>query len=367
MFGIHSMILGTRHLLPHFFLESAGRFSHNARVNCPSCSEALTSSQERCPRCGALYGVPDMGALAPDPARREAPEPRGKVEPLREIPGLRRREPSWKDEVRERVRHRKRKRSPDEDLPLFPETAADVVEPSEPPQAEGLRDEPSGEITEARFVAAPAALERASALDDVEVASTPVIDLPLHAPERPTLHAVLAEGDKEAAGEEPPALQWDARSWPRAEPQPDAAPAAPSLRPVERPGSFGERAAAAGLDVAALGLAWAAVLYLAGRAARVDLAGLVPAWPYLAAFLAFLGLAYATCFTGLTGQTPGKMLLRLRVVNTAGDPPGHLRAALRAALGVPAVALLVGVFPMFLDPARRGLHDRLLRTRVIRF
>jgi hypothetical protein len=46
------------------------------------------------------------GALAPDPTVRARPEP------LREIPGLKKREKTWKDEVRERMRDRKRRRSP---------------------------------------------------------------------------------------------------------------------------------------------------------------------------------------------------------------------------------------------------------------
>jgi uncharacterized RDD family membrane protein YckC len=29
-------------------------------------------------------------------------------------------------------------------------------------------------------------------------------------------------------------------------------------------------------------------------------------------------------------------------------------------------ALMLGALPMFFDPARRALHDRLLRTRVVR-
>jgi uncharacterized RDD family membrane protein YckC len=109
------------------------------------------------------------------------------------------------------------------------------------------------------------------------------------------------------------------------------------------------------------------VIYFASRAARVPIAGLLPAWPWLFGYLSFLGLAYATYFTGTTGQTLGKMLLELRVVDTTGQPPGYLRAFLRAALGaVSCAAAGLGVLPMVFDPARRGLHDRALRTRVVR-
>jgi predicted glycogen debranching enzyme len=91
------------------------------------------------------------------------------------------------------------------------------------------------------------------------------------------------------------------------------------------------------------------------------------AWPWLTGYLAFLGLAYAAYFTGTTGQTLGKILFALRVVDTAGQPPGYLRAFARAALGALGVlAAGLGLLPMAFDPARRALHDRVFRTRVIR-
>jgi len=112
---------------------------------------------------------------------------------------------------------------------------------------------------------------------------------------------------------------------------------------------------------------WAIVIYFAGRAAHVELAGLRPAWPYLAGYLAFLGLTYAGYFTGTTGQTLGKIAVGLRVVDAGGRPPGYLRAFVRAALGsVGVLAAGAGLIPMLVDPARRALHDRVLRTRVVK-
>jgi uncharacterized RDD family membrane protein YckC len=138
-------------------------------------------------------------------------------------------------------------------------------------------------------------------------------------------------------------------------------------RPVERPAQAAERAQAALVDVGLMLGVWAVVVYFASRAARVGLSGLRPAWPYLLGYLAFLGLTYAACFTGVTGQTLGKMLKGLRVVNATGRPPGCPRAFVRAALGSLSVVLAFGgIVPMFFDPARRGLHDRLLKTRVVK-
>ena len=144
-------------------------------------------------------------------------------------------------------------------------------------------------------------------------------------------------------------------------------PEVPESRPVERPALLAERLRAAAVDVALLSGLWSVVVYFASRAARVSLMGLFPAWPWLTGYLAFLGLVYAAYFTGTTGQTLGKIVFALRVVDTAGQPPGYSRALARAALGTLSVlAAGLGLVPMAFDPARRALHDRAFRTRVIR-
>jgi uncharacterized RDD family membrane protein YckC len=136
---------------------------------------------------------------------------------------------------------------------------------------------------------------------------------------------------------------------------------------VERPAQPGERIQAAAVDALVLMALWIGTLYCSARVAHVSLVGLVPSWPYLVSYLLFLGAVYAAYFTGMTGQTLGKMALRLYVVDASGRPPGHLRAFARVALGGLGVILAgASVIPMFFDPARRGLHDRLLRTRVIK-
>src|SRR5678815_5403443 len=78
-------------------------------MSCPACGGQVAGGHERCPGCGAHVAPLTEGALAPDPAARPRPEP------LREIPGMKKRERTWKDEVRERMRDRKRRRGDGED------------------------------------------------------------------------------------------------------------------------------------------------------------------------------------------------------------------------------------------------------------
>jgi uncharacterized RDD family membrane protein YckC len=316
-----------------------------------------------------MVALPVEGALAPDP--------RPRVEPLREIPGLRKKERTWKDEVRERVRDRRRSRA-GAGLPLFDEAPeGDPLPPGgadEAPDAgeaadvhpPGLADTRLGEVDD---MPAPRTMQ----LDDEEPAlalrpephlepekeAAPPAVTPLRgrarvAPLEGQAPAVEARRDVETPAPREP--EWDLG--------PGAAPAPPGA--VERPAYVFERFQAAVVDVALLAGLSAVVLYFAGRAAHVDLPRLLPAWPWLAAFLAFLALNYAAYFTGTTGQTLGKMLAGLRVVDVADGRTGYARAMARAAAGALGTALLVGVVPMFLDPARRGLHDRLLGTRVIK-
>jgi uncharacterized RDD family membrane protein YckC len=322
-------------------------------VNCPSCRHGLPAGHnEACPFCGTRLSAPIEGALATDP-HLVTPNP-----PIREIPGLRKkeRERTWKDEVRERVRERRERRS--EGLPLFPEDdEADGA--ALEADAEGLPAEASGLAADDT----PHPHEPGAEIDDLVFRSEPEAGSEPEPPGPPlrglTLESAAPRswslGESRPMAE--PALQVDA-------PAPTAASDAP---PVERPAMPFERLLAAVVDLSVLITMWAAVVYFASRVARVPLSGLWSAWPWMALYLGALGLLYAGYFTGTTGQTLGKMVHRLHVLDVSGGPPGHVRALLRALLGAAGVVLAGGgLLPMLFDPARRALHDRLLRTRVIR-
>jgi uncharacterized RDD family membrane protein YckC len=287
------------------------------------------------------FAPPVEGALAPDPAR-------SRVEPLREIPGLRKKERTWKDEVRERVRDRRQQRAGGRELPLFREaddSPAGPVGGDEPAIPETTQEAPP------RFVDVAPEPEQA-----------PADDLPLRLPVRMP-PAVWAPDRLESAPEASieTAAELAADEW-------SLGPApAGEAAPVERPARSTERVQAALVDLALLAGLWSIVVYFAGRAAHVSLSGLWPAWPYLAGYLALLGLLYATYFTGSTGQTLGKRLTGLQVVDADGRPPGWRKALARAAVGSAGILLAGSVlFPILVDPARRAFHDRLLKTRVIK-
>ena len=87
----------------------------------------------------------------------------------------------------------------------------------------------------------------------------------------------------------------------------------------------------------------------------------------LAVFLTLLGVGYLAMCTGLSGQTAGKALFGLQVVDVGGRPVTFGAAIVRAVLQLLTVPLLgLGFLPAALSTDRRALYDRLTNTEVIR-
>lgn len=85
-------------------------------------------------------------------------------------------------------------------------------------------------------------------------------------------------------------------------------------------------------------------------------------------FNLIISFVYYVFFTGYNGQTPGKMALRIKVVRRDGGPVGYARAAFRE---VPAKFLSgilfgIGYLMVAFDEQKRGLHDRMSDTYVIK-
>jgi uncharacterized RDD family membrane protein YckC len=68
----------------------------------------------------------------------------------------------------------------------------------------------------------------------------------------------------------------------------------------------------------------------------------------------------------ISGFTPGKALLGLRVVRTDGRPVNLGRAVLRLiAYLIAALPLFLGFIWILFDNRRQGWHDKIARTYVI--
>ena len=298
-------------------------------MNCATCGQTLEGGESQCPFCGAAAPKRSDLELELTPPRPRLPA--DKTPQARE-PGTRPRdERPWRDEVHNRVHERRRDRGFETDLPLF-SSRRESPRPS-PPAAKALSER---------------------VMDSEE----PSDELPL----QPAAPAVHPYDDIENAPGDAQQDSLTPGTWLL-----DDAPTPGTLPAAERPASGLERAQAAAEDIALLAAVWGVILYFSGKATRAGLVGLRPSWSVVAGYLLFVGLIYAAYFTGVSGRTPGKMAVGLRVVDTYGRAPGFFRALFRAVLGTLGIlAAGLGLLFMVFDPARRALHDRLFRTRVIR-
>jgi uncharacterized RDD family membrane protein YckC len=86
------------------------------------------------------------------------------------------------------------------------------------------------------------------------------------------------------------------------------------------------------------------------------------------ALCALVVLLYATFFaSALGGRTPGRLVTGVRLVTSSGEPPGLVRALLRAVFSFVSFGLcLSGFWLALFDRKGQTLHDKLTRTFVVR-
>jgi len=78
-------------------------------------------------------------------------------------------------------------------------------------------------------------------------------------------------------------------------------------------------------------------------------------------------MVYFTWFHGATGQTPGKMLLKLRVVQPSGEPIGFGTAFLRwVGYIISSAVVLIGFVWVVFDRKKQAWHDKIAGTVVVR-
>ena len=81
----------------------------------------------------------------------------------------------------------------------------------------------------------------------------------------------------------------------------------------------------------------------------------------------FVSWLYYWLFTGLKGQTLGKMAVGIKVVDAAGSVPGLGRAALREIPGkiLSTIAIYLGFLWVIWDERKQGWHDKIAGTHVV--
>jgi uncharacterized RDD family membrane protein YckC len=85
-----------------------------------------------------------------------------------------------------------------------------------------------------------------------------------------------------------------------------------------------------------------------------------------AALIPILMILYYVGFWSLTGRTPGKWVLGLRVVGSDGEPPRLGRSFIRLfGYVVSALAFWMGYLWVLVDNDRQAWHDHMARTWVV--
>jgi uncharacterized RDD family membrane protein YckC len=114
------------------------------------------------------------------------------------------------------------------------------------------------------------------------------------------------------------------------------------------------------LVAVALGATLALIASLVGELRPPWLVGLIAGSWWL-----LVSGSYFVLFWTTAGQTPGMRLMRVRVLDRHGNPPGLARSILRfAGLLLSIVPLFAGFLPVLFDERRRGLADFLAGTVV---
>ncbi|HQF89775.1 MAG TPA: RDD family protein [Methanofastidiosum sp.] len=83
---------------------------------------------------------------------------------------------------------------------------------------------------------------------------------------------------------------------------------------------------------------------------------------------AIVGLAYIMYFEGGKGATPGKMVMKLKVIGTDGRMPIGYGTAFIRWIGkiISTVVILLGYIWILFDKEKQGWHDKIANTFVVK-
>jgi len=126
------------------------------------------------------------------------------------------------------------------------------------------------------------------------------------------------------------------------------------------------RLLAAIFDLLILGIIGVAIFFSSVRMLDAHYLQLLRNFPLpLAAVFMLISMAYYVYFIGSSGQTIGKMIMKIRVVAEGGGRVTVFKAWLRwFGYIISAAILLLGFVWIVFDPKNQGWHDKLAGTRV---
>ncbi|MBI3804877.1 MAG: RDD family protein [Nitrospirae bacterium] len=165
----------------------------------------------------------------------------------------------------------------------------------------------------------------------------------------------------------------DPLSEPLSQPLPLSSVSEAPASPILQPAGFLRRVLAFGIDLFIIQFLYLLLMVVGFLAIRQASGGAIPeeemvvslVAPFAAAWFLLL-IGYFTFFHSYGGQTPAKMLIRIKVVTAQGTPPSPLRALLRTfGYFLSSFFFGVGFLLAIFEKKKRGLHDLLAQTEVI--
>jgi len=89
--------------------------------------------------------------------------------------------------------------------------------------------------------------------------------------------------------------------------------------------------------------------------------------PSILVFWIIVAWGYFWLFTGIKGQTVGKMAAGIKVINYEGTPPGLGYAFIREIIGkfISTLAFFIGFIWIIFDDDKKGWHDYIAQTHVV--
>lgn len=327
-------------------------------MTCGECGRDVEPGARFCPSCGAPIGPSNLPGLSGPSTISDATAK----------PDL----SDWRERVRDTVaRHKERKRRErekrDDDarqLSIFPDES---FEDEEERQLRRKRAEIRARV-EQRVARHRSSLSSTRRFDAGEIAISRGRAAAAAARElarEPDDDEMVAENAELASRTDAPGQRELAPFFEQEEPE---------LEDVSEPllalgvASAGERVFSGVIDLAFVALIQLTLFYLTTHLVAQRL-GALPQSAMVAMGLVgtVLAAGYFLFFWGLSGQTLGKLLTGARVVDRKGGALGFGRAALRLlGLLLAALPLGAGFIGLWTDPERRGWHDRIAGTKVVR-